>query len=69
MELNQVYSVPEMAKILRINVEALYDLIRTKDFPYVKLYERGEIRICGWQVKEWLDAHCRNIPVSREETA
>ncbi len=66
MDPNRTYSVSEMAKILHVKTEVMYDLVKRGDFPYVKLYERGEIRICGWQVKEWMDAHCRMIPADKE---
>ena len=66
MELNKVYSVRQMAKILGIGADMLYKLIKETDFPYVKFYEAGEIRICGWQVKEWMDKNRRNFPVKKE---
>lgn len=66
MELYKVYSVRQMAKILGIGADMLYKLIKESDFPYVKLYESGQIRIAGWQVKEWMDTHRRNFPIGKE---
>lgn len=61
MEMNRLYSVREMAKILHIGVDTLYKMIKNGRFPASRLHERGELRVCGWQAKEWLDKQCQYI--------
>lgn len=54
-----LYTVPEVAEILRIGVGRAYELAKTKGFPVVKIGSR--VRVPKARFYEWLDKQCEVI--------
>lgn len=50
---NDLLTVPEMAKILKISRSKAYDLIKEKDFPIIKIGKC--IRISQKRLFSWLN--------------
>lgn len=48
-----LYSINEVAKMLRVSDKKVRSLIKNGEIPYVTVGHR--YRFCGWQIKEWLD--------------
>ncbi len=53
---NLVLTVEETAKILKVSREVIYVLVKTKDFPAVKIGR--EWRIVAQGLSEWLRQQC-----------
>jgi excisionase family DNA binding protein len=51
-----LYTIKEVAEILRIGVGRAYELAREKTFPVVKIGSR--VRIPKNRFHEWLDKQC-----------
>lgn len=56
---DEIYSVPQMAKILKVRPRTLYAMVRNKRIPYFKTVENGNIRFAGWQIKSWIDERAK----------
>lgn len=52
---DQLYSAPQIAKLLHLDNKVIYKMAYSGEIPHVKLTEKSEIRFCGWQVRQWLD--------------
>ena len=52
---DEIYSVSQLAKILKIRPRTLYAMVRNRQIPYFKAIESGSIRFAGWQIKSWID--------------
>lgn len=52
---DEIYSVPQMAKILHIRPRTLYKMVSKKQIPFFRTIEGSQIRFAGWQVKNWID--------------
>ncbi len=54
-----VYTVPELAKKLKISLSTAYGLTRSKDFPIIKIGKRKLIPTR--ELEMWLSEHCNGI--------
>ncbi|MCI9247186.1 MAG: helix-turn-helix domain-containing protein [Clostridia bacterium] len=54
-----IYTVPDMAKKLKISKSMAYALARTKGFPKIKIGKR--ILIPAKELEEWLESKCNDI--------
>ena len=52
-----VYTVPEVAKLLGINVVTTYELTKRSDFPAIRINRRIIIPKAG--LERWLDSQTR----------
>lgn len=56
---SKIYSIPEGAKLVGLTKDQVYAMMARGEFPYIKLYESGKYRVCGFQLLEWLRALAR----------
>ncbi len=54
-----VYTIPELAKKLKISVSTAYVLSRAKDFPIIKIGRRKLIP--ARELEMWISEHCNGI--------
>ena len=59
-----VYTVAEIARILKISEKTVYRLIRDQELPYIRV--RGQIRITAMALDVYLQGGIRNEGASRE---
>lgn len=59
-----VYTVAEIARILKISEKTVYRLIRDQELPYIRV--RGQIRITAIALDCYLQGGIRNEGASRE---
>lgn len=52
-----LYSINEVAKMLRVSDKKVRSLVKNGEIPYVTVGSR--YRFCGWQIKEWLDKQAK----------
>lgn len=55
LELNQIYSARQLAKVLHISTRTVYYLVEQGKIPYVRITPESHIRFTGWQIRQWLD--------------
>lgn len=57
---SEIYSVAEVAKLLKCSRDTIYRLIKARDLKCVRVLTA--IRICGWQLNDWIAENTKDEP-------
>lgn len=64
---DKLYSVDEMAPILKTNSDYIRNMMKEGKIPFVVV--RNRPTFCGWQIKEWLDSIRRGPEIRNKEVS
>ena len=59
----EIMTVSEVAKHMKVSKDVIYQMCKEKELPCIKF--RKQIRILGWQLREWLELEAKNKKLAK----